>query len=190
MSGASGSPHVAFDGLLEYWLSETDDARTQSIDMHLLACDACGEQLDEVAALAQGVRQAFANGLVHSFISSAFVARLLERGVRVRQYHVPHNGSVNCSVAPEDEVLVVRLEVPLEAVGRVDVVRSVSLADGEERVHDAPFDAISGEVLISPKLVQVRKLPAHDVHIRLLAVDSSSVREIGHYTLHHSPWPV
>ena len=179
------SPHLSFDSLVEYWLGECDDTETQRADMHLLACDACGTKLDEVVALAQGVRRAFADGLVHTFISDAFVARLLERRVRVREYRVPHNGSANCSVAPEDDILVGRLEAPLEGVSRIDVAIRRSLADGEHWVHDVPFDAVRGEVLFAPKLDALRELPTHDMHIRLLACDDLGRHEIGHYTLHH-----
>lgn len=188
ISYTGARPHTAFEELVEYWLGEIDDARTQDIDMHLLACDACGAQLDEVVALAQGVREAFANGLVHSFISAAFIARLVESGMRVREYLIPHNGSVNCSVSPQDEVLVGRLVAPLEGVSRVDVAIRLSLKDGDEWFYDVPFDVTSGQVLIAPKISQVRKLPMHDVYIRLLAVDDTDSREIGHYTLHHSGW--
>ena len=179
-------PHLGFDALVEYWLGEIDDARTQDIDMHLLACEACGAQLDEVVALAQGVREAFANGVVHSFLSATFIARLVESGMRVREYLIPQGGSVYCSVTPQDEVLVSRLLAPLEGVSRVDVAVRVSLKDGEEWSYDVPFDVASGQVLVSPKISQVRKLPTHDVYIRLLAVDDNGSREIAHYTLHHS----
>lgn len=188
ISDTGAGPHTAFEELVEYWLGEIDDTRTQDIDMHLLACDACGAQLDEVVALAQGVREAFAHGLVHSFISAAFIAHLVESGMRVREYLIPHNGSVNCSVSPQDEVLVGRLVAPLEGVSRVDVAIRVSLKDGEEWFYDVPFDVTSGQVLIAPKISQARKLPMHDVYIRLLAVDDNVAREIGHYTLHHSGW--
>jgi hypothetical protein len=179
-------PHLAFEDLVEYWLDEFDDARTQSIDMHLLACEACGAQLDEVVALSQGVREAFAKGLVHSFLSTAFIARLVESGMRIREYLIPRNGSVNCSVTEQDELLVSRLVAPLEGVGRVDVAVRLSLKAGEEWAYDVPFDVTSGQVLVAPKISQVRKLPTHDVYIRLLAVDDSGSREIAHYTLHHS----
>lgn len=186
MTDTRARPHLAFEELVEYWLDEFDDARTQDIDMHLLACEACGAQLDEVVALSDGVREAFANGLVHSFLSDAFVARLVEGGMRVREYLIPPNGSVNCSVSPQDEVLVSRLVAPLEGVTRVDVGVRLSLKEGEEWAYDVPFDVTSGQVLIAPKISHVRKLPTHDVHIRLLAVDDNGSREIAHYTLHHS----
>ena len=186
MSDAGTRGHTTFDELVEYWLGDVDDTRTQEIDIHLLACDACGAHLDEVVALAQGVRESFRKGLVRSFISAAFVSRLIESGMRVREYLIPHNGSVNCGVRPQDEVLVARLVAPLEGVSRVDVAVRVSLKDEEEWIHDVPFDVISSQVLLAPQISHVRKLPMHEVYIRLLAVDENSSREIGHYTLHHS----
>ena len=106
--------------------------------------------------------------------------------MRVREYFIPQGGSVYCSVSPQDEVLVGRLLAPLEGVSRVDVAVRLSLKDGEEWAYDVPFDVASGQVLIAPKISQVRKLPTQDVYIRLLAVDDKSSREIGRYTLHHS----
>lgn len=178
-------PHIDFDRLVEYWLDETDDADTQGIDLHLLACDACGAKLDEFIALAEGVRRAFAAGLVHSFMTAAFVDRLQERGVQVREYRVPRNGSVNCSTSPQDEVVVGRMAAPLQGVSRVDAAVRVSLGGEEAWVHDVPFDAARGEILFAPKLVELRALPAHDVHIRLLARDEQGERELGRYTFHH-----
>lgn len=178
-------PHVDFDQLVEYWLDETDDASTQSIDMHLLRCDACGAALDELIALAQGVRQAFSGGLVDSFITGEFVDRLQKRGLRVREYRVAVNGRVNCSVAPEDDVLVGRMVAPLEGVSQIDVAVRISLGGDEAWVLDVPFDASCGEVLFAPKLAELRKLPSHDLQIRLLARDDQGSRELGHYTFHH-----
>jgi hypothetical protein len=187
MSRRTPDSHVPFDALVDYWLGDIDESATQAIDEHLLACDACGKELDEVIGLAQGVQRAFFEGLAHVFVSAGFVDRLAQRGLRVREHRVPHNGSVNCSVAPDDDVLVSRLQVPLEGVSRVDAVASVAGHPDQWR-YDVPFDAASGEVLFAPKLAQVRELPAHDLRLRLLAVDEGGSREIGHYTLHHTPW--
>ena len=180
--------HVAFDALVDYWIGDADDDAAQAIDEHLLGCDACGAQLDAVIALAGGVREAFARGQVATYVSGAFAARLIASGMRVREYRVPHNGSVNCSVAPDDEVLLSRFQAPLAGVSRVDAIVSVGDADGERR-EDVPFDAASGEVLYLPKVAHVRLAPAYDLHVRLLAVEGAVERELGHYTLHHQPWP-
>jgi hypothetical protein len=186
VTGPGRSAHVDVDTLVDYWIGEIGDDLAQAVDEHLLACDDCGMQLDAVIALAGGVREAFAAGHVEACVSAAFVAHLVERGVRVREYRVPRNGRVNCGVAPDDDLLVSRFQAPLEGVRRVDAVMRVG--DVEHWRHDVPFDAACGEVLFAPKLADVRAQPMHDVHVRLLAVDDTGTREIGHYTLHHRPW--
>ncbi len=178
--------HLEPDALLDYWLGGTDDAATETIDAHLLQCDACGAALDGVIALSRGVKEAFRGGAVPSMLSAPFVERLKAAGRRVREYHVPHNGSVVCSVAPEDDLLVSRLAAPLHGVTRLDALFALSFAPGgEKRLSDVPFDAAAGEVLFAPKLTEVRGLPSHEMVVRLLAVDAAGEREVGHYTFHH-----
>ncbi len=178
--------HLESDALLDYWLGDTDDPVTETIDAHLMQCDACGAALDDVIALARGVKDAFHRGAVPSMLSAPFVERLKAAGLRVREYHVPHNGSVACSVAPEDDLLVSHLAAPLHGVVRLDAVLALSfLPDHEERLRDIPFDAATGEVLFTPKMVEVRKHPSHELTVRLLAIDAAGEREVGHYTFHH-----
>ena len=178
--------HLAWDTLVDYWLGEIDATATEAIDEHLLHCDACGASFDELVSLSHGVRDAFARGVVRSMLSAAFVERLKAAGRRVREYRVPHNGSVLCSVAPEDDVLVSRLAVPLQGVTRVDAVLALSFRAGhEERLHDIPFDIESGEVLLAPPIDEVRRHPKHEFVVRLLAVDAAGERELGHYTFQH-----
>ncbi|WP_280156264.1 sigma-70 family RNA polymerase sigma factor [Piscinibacter sp. XHJ-5] len=176
------SAHLEFDGLLAYWLGETDEASTSAIDEHLLGCDACGAQLDELIALARGVREALAAGLIGAFVAPAFVAALAQRGAKVREYRVPPGASVACGVAPGDDVLVARYPARLEGLQRVDAVVQTSLDAAERRLEDIPFDAASGEVVWLARLALVRTLPAHRIHVRLLAGE----RVIGRYTLDHS----
>jgi hypothetical protein len=178
--------HPDWDTLVDYWLGDSDAATSEAIDEHLLSCDACGAGFDEVVALARGVRDAFVGGQVPSMLTPAFVERLKAAGRRVREYRVPHNGSVVCSVAPDDDLLVSRLEAPLRGVTRLDAVLTLSFAPGQERrLSDVPFDAAAGEVVFTPRLVEVRRQPTHDYVVRLLAVDSADEREIGRYTFHH-----
>jgi hypothetical protein len=65
-------------------------------------------------------------------------------------------------VAPQDEVLVARLEVPPRDVPRVDLARELILA--------VPIDV-------------VRARPAHVQVLRLLAVRPESERPLGEYTV-------
>ncbi len=186
MSATPMTTHPEWDALVDYWLGDADTASTDAIDAHLMQCDACGTALDEVVVLSRGVKEAFRGGAVPSMLSAPFVERLKAAGRRVREYRVPHNGSVVCSVAPEDDLLVSRLDAPLHGVTRVDAVFALSFAPGrEQRLSDVPFDAVAGEVVFAPKLAEVRGLPSHEMVVRLLAVDAQGEREVGHYTFRH-----
>jgi anti-sigma factor RsiW len=182
--------HLAIDALLDYWLGDADAAATDAVDEHLMRCDACGEALDGLIALGDCVREALRDGALAVVTGRAFVDRLAARGLRVREYRVPRNGSVNCAVAPEDELLVSRLEVPLQGVQRLDALMQDSTApDVQHRLHDIAFDPQAGEVFHLPKLAELRRLPAHTAQVTLLAVEPGGTREVGRYTFHHRPWP-
>ncbi|RZL88076.1 MAG: hypothetical protein EOP82_24185 [Variovorax sp.] len=180
-------PHVDLESLLAYWLGESEDERTQAIDAHLLGCERCGAELDQLIALQASVRRAFADGQVNAFVSGSFVRRLAEQGMRVHEHLLPHNGSVNCSAAPDDDLLVARLQAPLDGVDRLDAVFRSSIEADEYRLSDIPFDPRAGEVVMIPKLAEVRGLPAHDFTVRLVSCRDGSERTVGEYMLHHSP---
>jgi hypothetical protein len=176
--------HLGLDALLDYWLGELDPAREAAVDNHLLACDGCGAQLDGIISLSQAVRDTFEAGTVHAFVSDAFVRRLEECGVQVREYRVPRNGSVNCTILPGDQLLVARMEAPLEGVTRVDAIR-----DGEGGTmvfRDVPFDPAAGVVLLVPRTETIRAMPSHRARVRLIAVEGTQERELGQYTFDHS----
>jgi hypothetical protein len=188
MSPQPGHPSVA--DWLAYWLGEGDAATVDALDEHLMHCEACGAQLDALIVLGAGVRDAFRAGLVATVAHGPFVQRLADLGLRVREYRLPLNGSVNCTVAPDDDLLVARLAAPLQGVERLDLQAELSTAPGEwRRLQDVPFDAAAGEVLYVPRLHEVRALPAHTMQVRLEAVGPEGAREIGRYRFHHRPWP-
>jgi hypothetical protein len=183
--------HLPLDALLDYWLRDSDPTATETVDEHLFRCDACGRALDELIGLGDGVRAAFRAGAVSAVMSGAFVQRLVAQGMRVREYRLAHYGSVNCTVSPDDELLVGRLEAPLADVQRLDLVAQLALESGvqEQRLEDIPFDPRTGEVLFVPKIAAVKELPANTLRITLLAVEPGGAREVGRYTLCHRPWP-
>ncbi|RYF16972.1 MAG: zf-HC2 domain-containing protein [Comamonadaceae bacterium] len=182
--------HLSCETLLDYWLRETDPATTERVDEHLMQCDACGEELDRLVALGEGVRGAFREGFVMAVASDAFLRQLGAQGLRIREYRLPPEGSVNCTVAPDDDVLVTRLEAPLQGVSRLDAVAHRSTEPGvQHRLEDLPFEETAGEVLYISPVTQVRQLPAHTMELTLLAVGEGGTRELGRYTFHHSPWP-
>ena len=174
--------HADFPTLVAYWLGELDDSQESAIEEHYLGCAECSAQLAVVEAMADGVRRAFAAGLVRFVITPRFVEQLRSRGLRLREYRVPPNGSVNCSVDPNDDVLLSRLQVPLEGVERLDLIA------GEHRLEDIAFDAASGEVVVAPSIAYIRTLPAYRHVMRLVAVGAEGERILGEYTFNHSPY--
>lgn len=180
--------HPDLGRLLHYWFGDLEPAQTDAVDEHLFGCDACGAVVDGIAALGRGTREAFAAGRIAAVTSPRFVEQLVVQGLRVRQYRVPCNGSVNCSTAPADEVLVGRLQVALQGVQRLDLVADFDFGGDTVWQRDVPFDPTSGEVVLLPALAAVRRMPAHVMQVRLLAVEKEGTRELGHYSFHHRPY--
>lgn len=179
---------LGWDVLVRYWLGELDDAGTEQVDRHLLGCDDCGARLDEIAALGDGVRRAFDAGFVAAVVGDAFAQRLAERGLRLREYRVERGGSVNCSVAPDDDVVVSRLAgAPLEGIARLDLVRRGRDGAPDTRAVDIPFDATRGEIVLVAPAARLRALPDCVEQVQLLAVDAAGGEHVvGRYTFNHS----
>lgn len=188
MTRSTCTAPIGIATLAEYWLGELDAAAEARAEEHLLGCDECSRELEGLAALANGTRQLVRQGAVHAVVSDAFVRRLAGQGLRVREYSVPHNGSVNCTIAPEDDVVVARLQTPLQGVERLDIVESSVEGEDRTRLSDIPFNAMSGEVVFTPSADELRALPASTSRLRLVAVDASGERVIGEYTFNHTPY--
>jgi hypothetical protein len=184
MNASSCTAPIAFAILIDYWLDELDEAAGERVDEHVLGCDACAARLAEIVELGRGIRRAVETGGVRAFVTTDFVDRLAERGVRVREYRIPRNGSVNCGVAPEDQLVVTHLEAPLEGVQRLDLVSQIE-DNPPEVVRDIPFDARRGEVVVAPSIAKLRNAPPHRHRVRLIAVEGEVERVIGDYTFHH-----
>ena len=181
---------VPFATLLAYWLEELDEVQEGAVDEHLLGCGQCSASLRTLVDIAGEIRAAVRGGEVRAVLSDAFIDKLAAQNVRLRQYRLEHNGSVNCTVAPEDEVLVTRLRAPLAGIERLDV--DFLDADGQsiQRLHDIPFDPAAGEVVIAQQIQAARALPATTVRYRLYDMASpTGERLVSEYALHHTPHP-
>ena len=171
--------------LLAYGLGGLPAEAEVGLDEHLLGCSECSARLEALATLATGVRAAFRQGRLTSFLSADFVERLRAQGLRLREYRVPRDGSVLCTVTPDDDLVVGRMQAPLADVARVDLVSRIA-GQPDERGEDVPFDRARGEVLIAPDLVRLRAMPGHTQRIELFAVaaDGATTR-LGEYTFNH-----
>jgi hypothetical protein len=176
---------ISFVELVEYWFDELAQDQEERIEEHLLGCAPCTERLGELARLGAGIRAAFRSGEVWAVVSPAFLQRMKQEGLRLREYSVSPGGSVNCTISAADDAVVSRLQVSLKGVTRVDLVRLSER--GEGRLPDIPFEPDADEVLFCPPAASLKKAPAYIEKIRLVAVDETGERPIADYTFNHAP---
>ena len=187
MSQARCHSPLDWESLLSYWLGELDPEREAGIEEHYLGCNACSRRLEQLAAMARELRVLAGNSSVDLVVSEEFVRRVSTKGLRVREYRVPPNGSVNCTVTPEDDFVVAHLEACLDDVQRVDMVYLDSDGGDPIRHEDIPFIARSGAVVLSTCIDTLRAMPETTLRLRLLAVGNDGERSLGEYRFHHRP---
>lgn len=190
MTGAACRQPIAFEPLVAWWLGESSAADAATLEEHLFACAHCTQRLAALAALASGIRAAVHGGAVEAVITQPFVDELKRCGMRIREYGLGPGERVACTLGRDDDAVVSRLRVPLAGVGRVDALQSLDLHDGrvrQWRLEDVPFDPAAGEVLALPSAAALRRLPAHTLVVRLVAVEAAGERPLGEYTFAHTP---
>ena len=78
------------------------EAGEEAIERHLLDCAHCSAELERLLDLAGDVRALMRAGRVRAVLGQSFVRRLVDAGMRVREYRMDPGGSVECTVAPDD----------------------------------------------------------------------------------------
>jgi hypothetical protein len=188
MTSRSCQSPLAWETLLAYWLGELEPDSAEQVEEHYLGCAQCSRRLEQLATLAGGIRDLARSSGVDMVLNDEIVQRLTQDGLRVREYRVARNGSVNCTVAPEDDFVVGRLEAPLQGVQRVDLLTLDNDGNIHARQQDIPFVADSGSVVFAPGIDKLRAMPASILHFRLLAIDNQGEHTLGDYTFNHSPY--
>jgi hypothetical protein len=174
--------------LADYWLAALGKVDEETIEEHLFACDECGERLREMIALGDGVRKLTREGSLTMVVSDAFLKRAKEQGLRVREYALPHSGSVvECTVTAEDDFLIGRLAADLSAAQRIDL----SLCDGQGveqiRLADIPFQPKATSVTFQQSITYAKAAPSGAMIARLVAFDpAGKERLLGEYTFNHT----
>jgi hypothetical protein len=177
---------IADAALLDWWCGEPLADRGR-LEEHLLGCDACSARLDLLQQMAEGVAAMLREGGLPAVVAPVVLDRLRREGRRIREYAVPAGGGVQCTVAPDDDVLLARLGVELQGVSRLDLVSR--LDDGpEHRLADLPFDSRARELLVLPPVALIRQRPSHVQTFELRAVAAEGERIVGRYAFHHTPW--
>jgi anti-sigma factor RsiW len=180
---------IAFETLVAYWLGELAPEREAPLEEHLFGCASCSARLEELAALAAGIRATVREGRVAALITPRFVEVLKRQGLRLREYRVPQGGRVDCTLREGDDAVVGHMQAPLAGVKRLDALLRLEVGSevSESRLEDVPFDPAAGEVLTLPSAAWLRKMPANTLHVRLVSVEEAGERAIGEYTFAHTP---
>jgi hypothetical protein len=176
--------------LVAYWLAELPAAAEATVEEHLFGCTYCTGRLEDVAALAVGIRSVVRNGAVRAVVTPRFIDHMVQQGMRIREYRLAAGERVACTIRADDDAVVGRMQVKLAGVKRIDALQRLDLGDGQVqqwRDEDVPFDPTADEVLCMPSATALKKLPAHTFSVRLIAVDASGDRPLGDYTFAHTP---
>jgi Putative zinc-finger len=173
--------------LMDYWLGALPSADEESVEEHLMTCDACGDRLREVIALAEGLRALARSGSLQVVISDQLVKHASETGLRVREYAPAQGTSVQCTVAADDDLLVARLAADLSTASRVDLSWCDPRGIERQRMADIPVRSDTGSVICQQSITWAKASPTSSMIARLLAVDEKGQeRLLGEYTFHHT----
>lgn len=181
---------IEFEKLVAWWLGELPEAAEAPFEEHLFGCAHCTRRMEELVALAEGVRAAVRGGRVSLMVSAPFLEAMKRSGMRLREYRVAPGGSVNCTIRADEDAVISHLGGSLGGVTRVDVVQRVSVGGVDEpevRFEDVPFDPAAGEVVYIPPAAALKAMPAHTMRMRLIAVGEAGEAPLGDYTFVHTP---
>jgi len=187
VSGGCARP-IADGALLDWWTGELPAAEGRRVEEHLLSCGECSARAGAVHEMTEGIGQLVREGGLGIALLPAVVERLRREGRRIREYRVTPGGGVQCTVGPEDDMVLARLVADLRNVSRLDLVFRVNEGP-EQRLPDLAFDPAAGEVMFAPPADVLRAQPAHVERFRLLAVGPQGESLLGEYTFDHRPWP-
>jgi hypothetical protein len=176
--------------LAQYWSAELEQEREPGIEEHLLACADCSRRLEALVEIAEGLRGLARRGDLMVVLAPEFVARLERGGLRARQYALRAGGSVECTITPQDDLLVARLAADLSGLEHVDALFCDASGTERGRAVDIPFRAGLTEVVFNYPVPAARKMGHEVLIIKLVTPGEQGERLIGEYRFNHSPSPV
>jgi hypothetical protein len=120
-------------------------------------------------------------------VSDQFVKHAAETGQRVREYAPRLGGSVQCTVAADDDLLVARLAVDLSKAARVDLSWCDAQGVERQRMTDIPIRSEAGGVICQQSITFAKASPSSTMIARLVTVDAEGAeRLLGEYAFHHT----
>jgi hypothetical protein len=191
MNAAHCAEPQSLETLIAYWQGELPETEAELLEEHLFDCAACAGRLETLSAIGAGVARLARGGRVLAAVTLDAVGRAAAAGLRVRSYRLEPGQSVACTIAPEDDVNVVRLAADFMGARRVDV-EVVHLEGGRQvgsgRLEDVAVDHSHGELVLLYPGEMIRALPESTFHYQVQAGEAQGPRTLGRYTLEHSPW--
>jgi len=173
--------------LMDYWLGVLVPADEETVEEHLLACDACGHRLRDVIELSEHLQALARSGSLRVVVGDALVRRASGEGRQVREYTMLPGQPTACTVAADDDLLVAHFAADLSGAERVDL----SLCDVQgverQRMADIPIRADAAEVVYQESITFAKAAPTSSMIARLLAVDADGAERLaGEYTFNHT----
>lgn len=181
--------HLSLAELIEYWWDDLGDERTAAVEAHLFGCASCTTQLEHIVNFGMATRELVQQGRIAATLTPGALDTLKATGLQLREYHLDPGGSVNCTIAPGDDLVVSHLRAPLAGVHKLDLLIEDADAAWQVLVSDIGFDPSRDEVIVIPKAEDVRKLHQATQRMRLFSVDDSGRHLLGEYWFHHSRHP-
>ena len=173
--------------LADYWLAALPKSEEEAVEEHLFTCDECGARLHEVIALAGAIGDLARQGSLLIVVSDAFVKRVAEEGLHVREYTPPIGGSIACTVAAEDDFLIGRLTADLSGAKRVDLCFCDERGTERLRLADIPFNSGAGSVAFQQSITYAKAAPSETMVARLVTFDDAGGEHLlGEYTFNHT----
>ena len=174
---------------MEYWLDEVSNERAATVEEHLFTCESCHTQLENIHSLGVATRELVQQGKIAAVLTPGSLDKLRATGLRIREYHLDPGGSVNCTIAPDDDLVVSHLRASLTGVRKLDLVFDDIETAMHVRLTDVGFDSTNNEVVVMPKAEELRRLHQATQRMRLFSVDESGEHLLGVYMFHHARHP-
>jgi len=127
------------------------------------------------------------SGIVTDVLTSGFLERLIDEGLRVREYRLAPGGRVECTVTPSDDLVAARLAADLRGTQHVDLVKCDAEGREEQRLKDIPVSPSAQEIVLLERIDRIRALSACVQRVRLVASAAGGERLLAEYTFVHTP---
>ena len=173
--------------LADYWLAELPPGEESAVEEHLFGCEDCSRSLQSIMALVEAIRALARQGNLGMIVTRDFLDRLAREGLRPREYQAQSGGTVQCTVTPQDDLLIGRLTVDLSGLERVDLALCNPSGSERVRMRDIPFRAAPGEVILNYPIGLARQSGPDVMVMKLLAVTAQAERVLAEYTFNHTP---